>query len=27
PGGFENTETWEKAIGYNVDILINALTE
>jgi zinc transport system substrate-binding protein len=22
PGGFENTETWEKAIDYNVDILL-----
>jgi zinc transport system substrate-binding protein len=25
PGGFYNTETWEKAIGYNVDTLISAL--
>jgi ABC-type Zn uptake system ZnuABC Zn-binding protein ZnuA len=25
PGGFENTETWEKAIRYNVDILLEAL--
>jgi zinc transport system substrate-binding protein len=27
PGGFENTETWEKAIGYNVDILLEALNK
>jgi zinc transport system substrate-binding protein len=27
PGGFENTETWEKAIGYNVDILVNAISK
>ncbi len=27
PGGFDNTtETWEKAIDHNVDILLNALT-
>ncbi|UCH50557.1 MAG: zinc ABC transporter substrate-binding protein, partial [Chloroflexota bacterium] len=26
PGGFDNTETWEKAINHNVDILLNALT-
>jgi zinc transport system substrate-binding protein len=25
PGGFSNTETWEKAIDYNVNILINAI--
>lgn len=25
PGGFSNTETWEKAIDYNVTILINAI--
>jgi ABC-type Zn uptake system ZnuABC Zn-binding protein ZnuA len=25
PGGFDNTETWEKAIDHNVDILLNAL--
>ena len=25
PGGFENTETWEKAIRYNVDIILNAI--
>ncbi len=27
PGGFDNTETWEKAIDYNVDILLGALTK
>jgi ABC-type Zn uptake system ZnuABC Zn-binding protein ZnuA len=27
PGGFDNTETWEKAIGYNVDILVQALAK
>jgi zinc transport system substrate-binding protein len=26
PGGFENTETWEKAIDYNVTILLDALS-
>lgn len=26
PGGFDNTETWEKAIDHNVDIFLNALT-
>jgi zinc transport system substrate-binding protein len=25
PGGFANTETWEKAIDYNVDMLLDAL--
>ena len=24
PGGFDNTETWEKAIDYNVDLLLKA---
>ncbi len=27
PGGFANTETWEKAIDYNVDIILNSLTQ
>ena len=27
PGGLENTETWEKAIDKNVDLLLGALTE
>ena len=27
PGGLENTETWEKAIEKNVDLLLEALTE
>jgi len=27
PGGFENTETWEKAIDKNVDLLLEALDE
>jgi zinc transport system substrate-binding protein len=27
PGGFENTETWEKAIDKNVDLLLGALNE
>jgi len=27
PGGFENTETWEKAINKNVDLLLEALNE
>ncbi len=26
PGGFDNTETWEKAIDHNVDIILNSLT-
>jgi zinc transport system substrate-binding protein len=25
PGGFDNTETWEKAINYNVDLLLKAI--
>ncbi|MFW6102151.1 MAG: metal ABC transporter substrate-binding protein [Chloroflexota bacterium] len=27
PGGFENTETWERAIDKNVDLLLGALNE
>jgi len=27
PGGFENTETWEKAIDINADLLLEALNE
>jgi zinc transport system substrate-binding protein len=27
PGGLENTETWEKAIDKNVDLLLEALSE
>jgi zinc transport system substrate-binding protein len=27
PGGFENTETWEKALGKNVDLLVQAAME
>jgi zinc transport system substrate-binding protein len=27
PSGFENTETWEKAIDKNVDLLLEALNE
>jgi zinc transport system substrate-binding protein len=27
PGGLENTETWEKAIDMNVDLLLGALDE
>jgi zinc transport system substrate-binding protein len=27
PGGFENTETWEKAVDKNVDLLLEALNE
>lgn len=27
PGGLENTETWEKAINRNVDLLLDALNE
>jgi len=25
PGGFDNTETWEKAIDYNIDLLLEAV--
>ena len=25
PGGYENTETWEKAIEYNIELVIGAL--
>jgi zinc transport system substrate-binding protein len=27
PGGFDNTETWEKAIDHNVDIILNSLAQ
>jgi len=27
PGGFEDTETWEKALDKNVDLLLEALDE
>jgi len=27
PGGFENTETWEKAIDYNVQLLLEAIAQ
>ncbi|MFC1900323.1 metal ABC transporter substrate-binding protein [Chloroflexota bacterium] len=27
PGGFEGTETWEKAIDYDIDILLEAISE
>jgi hypothetical protein len=26
PGGFNNTETWEKAIDYNVTLLLDAVS-
>jgi zinc transport system substrate-binding protein len=26
PGGFDGTETWEKALDYNIDLLLKALT-
>jgi zinc transport system substrate-binding protein len=27
PGGYDNTETWEKAIEYNIDLISNALSK
>ena len=27
PGGFANTETWEKAVNYNVDLLLDILSD
>ena len=27
PGGFDNTETWEKAIDYNVELILEAVAE
>ena len=27
PGGYENTETWEKAIDYNVELLLEVITQ
>jgi len=27
PGGYENTETWEKAIDYNVALLLEVITQ
>ena len=26
PGGYENTETWEKAIDYNIELILSALS-
>jgi zinc transport system substrate-binding protein len=26
PGGFEDTETWEKAIDYNIELIMEAIT-
>jgi hypothetical protein len=25
PGGYENTETWEKAIDYNIELILKAI--
>jgi zinc transport system substrate-binding protein len=27
PGGFANTETWEKTIDYNIELILNAVTK
>jgi len=27
PGGFDNTETWEKAIDYNIDLILESITK
>jgi hypothetical protein len=27
PGGFEGTETWEKAVDNNVDLILSAVAE
>ena len=27
PGGFENTETWEKAIDYNIELILEAIAQ
>ncbi|MFC1984765.1 metal ABC transporter substrate-binding protein, partial [Chloroflexota bacterium] len=27
PGGFDNTETWEKAIDYNIELILEAITQ
>jgi len=27
PGGFDNTETWEKAIDYNVHLILEAIAQ
>ncbi|RLC96359.1 MAG: zinc ABC transporter substrate-binding protein, partial [Chloroflexi bacterium] len=27
PGGFDNTETWEKAIDHNIDLILEAVTK
>ncbi len=27
PGGFDNTETWEKAVEYNINLVLEAITE
>jgi len=27
PGGFDNTETWEKAIDRNIELILNAVAQ
>ena len=27
PGGYENTDTWEQAIDYNIDLILNAISD
>jgi zinc transport system substrate-binding protein len=27
PGGFDNTETWEKAIDYNIKLILEAIAK
>ena len=27
PGGFDNTETWEKALDYDVNLILEAVTK
>jgi zinc transport system substrate-binding protein len=27
PGGYDNTETWEKAIDYNVELILEAIAQ
>jgi len=27
PGGFDDTETWEKAIDYNIELILTALAQ
>ena len=27
PGGYENTDTWEEAIDYNIELILDSISE